>query len=661
MRVLFVHIFMILVSQFAYGNNSRIIEAYMNFGYDGYDNELISQHVESTDAYISSYTGNKSTAEFIGLMNLHANAQNYLNLSEALSNCNDNDRNLTTRILNVVGTEIKANGLFSAPCPSVFFTPGNEVENYISENSMLDATQILTANELEKSLHKTSVVNSFKALMLHDFQFKTQNFNFDNQIIDFINTHCENQCSTDIYNRSSPNTSPLFSILKQYRQQIAEERRFNSQEAADYLNNIIDGEAGLNRLLEEIEREVGSEGSGVRNRSNFDFTSNMMLGYYQSRYAEIATMDPVGRLLNTSDLRDRVREPREPGFWDTRTRGYREEFKQHRTVSSNQISTARDEVRETISDQIAELNQNERTRRLQEEAYITPPNGNRRLAGPSPHLGMRDFQNYRMEALQRLISTNPRAVGQELFQNPGYASTVCSVISNISESDSDRRFRDNVWLYGGLFVGGALLLTGIGAGIGAMVLTGTTATTLGTIAATSGIVGTAVGLAEAGYQTNRYFEARAVAETLERSILSANADTESYNEALAAVREMREARFAAIMAGAFTVAELGIFAKFATIATRGISNGMDAINNSRRLSNALSRIYTNPRYMRVVTSLREISDRSGEYLAMLLNMSENTQTIILNRISRMLDNGDTAGVRRMMDEALEVSGTACRF
>jgi hypothetical protein len=137
------------------------------------------------------------------------------------------------------------------------------------------------------------------------------------------------------------------------------------------------------------------------------------------------------------------------------------------------------------------------------------------------------IQSVRNMNLKELVKTNPAALGKVLLERPELTAIVCNTINQIAETEEDEATWNEVYLWGGIIVGGVLLATGVGAGIGAFVLSGTAAATLVTVATASAIAGTAIGVGETIYSGNKSLQASNEALALRASLISRNGDKQT--------------------------------------------------------------------------------------------------------------------------------------
>ncbi|XGC80255.1 tolA protein [Bdellovibrio bacteriovorus] len=154
------------------------------------------------------------------------------------------------------------------------------------------------------------------------------------------------------------------------------------------------------------------------------------------------------------------------------------------------------------------------------------------------------------EALQKLLVTNPAAAAQYLMENPGSLDLICRTLQDYDKNAQNKDFVDKAMFWGGLVVGGVLLATGIGAGVGAMVLSGTaTAGTLTAVAASAAIAGTVAGGGEAIYSSSKAYESFNEARQLRASAFAEGSSQESFSKAdkakAAAYSDLADAGFSA--------------------------------------------------------------------------------------------------------------------
>lgn len=162
--------------------------------------------------------------------------------------------------------------------------------------------------------------------------------------------------------------------------------------------------------------------------------------------------------------------------------------------------------------------------------------------------------------IAELVKINPFAAGQILIHRPEYTGLVCDSINNINQTDvSDENF-DKYFMIGSAVIGGALVLTGVGAVAGAYLITGsvTAGVAAGTIGGSilgySALAGSAVELVSLGYNAKRANDHYQEMNQLEAAYLTKNSDAKAITEARDALVSFKEAR---LMAG-LSLAAVGL-------------------------------------------------------------------------------------------------------
>lgn len=141
------------------------------------------------------------------------------------------------------------------------------------------------------------------------------------------------------------------------------------------------------------------------------------------------------------------------------------------------------------------------------------------------------MQAVRSMNLAELVKTNPAALGKILLERPELTPVICETINQIADKEESQATWNKVYLWGGLIVGGTLLVTGIGAGIGAVVLSSTAmAGTLVTVATVSAVAGTAVGIGDTLYAGTKSYQASNEALALRASAIVQNGDLQTSAE-----------------------------------------------------------------------------------------------------------------------------------
>ncbi|MGZ6438611.1 MAG: tolA protein [Pseudobdellovibrionaceae bacterium] len=148
------------------------------------------------------------------------------------------------------------------------------------------------------------------------------------------------------------------------------------------------------------------------------------------------------------------------------------------------------------------------------------------------------------EALQSLIVTNPAAAAEFLMENPESLSLVCKVLQDYDTKIKRRETVANAFFWGGLVVGGTLLATGVGAGLGVAVRT------LTAVAAGAVLTETVSAGSETLYNFTQFSELYAQAQSMRSSAFAEGPSADSLARAekakTDAYSELASAGFSAV-------------------------------------------------------------------------------------------------------------------
>lgn len=263
--------------------------------------------------------------------------------------------------------------------------------------------------------------------------------------------------------------------------------------------------------------------------------------------------------------------------------------------------------------------------------------------------------------LKELVKTNPAALGQILLNNPEWTPFVCESIHQITNNEESQATWNQVYFWGGLVVGGTLLVTGIGAGVGAVVLSGSAmAGTLTTVATVSAIAGATLGLTDTVYSGGKSYLAAQEAASLRASTISRNGDTKSIQEAQAKVDEAwNELTSAGI--GAASVVPFGSLWRAMSKAAQATRAGgvsqiarMTAAEDEaaiRSLSQTIKEI-TDPDIEKILIKAKSqvTEEEYGSFLGQLSQLAPETRAKILElmktkpeKVSEAIKKGSKAG------------------
>lgn len=337
------------------------------------------------------------------------------------------------------------------------------------------------------------------------------------------------------------------------------------------------------------------------------------------------------------------------------------EVKKHARIKRRDLVDAKNEAQNKIIEQAQRLNSMDEEKRTDEAAYIAK--GSQYDSYNPMTIDYVSMKPDREEDIAKLVKTNPAAVGEILSKSPHFADIVCKAINNVSIEDESDEAWDEAFLWGGMIVGGALAITGIGAAAGAAIIAGTSAAvTLGTVATASFVAGTALGVGEAGYWSSRTYDHYQEMKEFEGAFLTRNSDEQSIIEARDALTDFKQARFDAALAIGFSLVDLGGVKAAASISQRSIrlAQGAGKVLSPKQLK-ALSSIYkfiSNNAISNKLAKVVELLGANGgkkldEFLTLLASMSEGARLKFLNKL---LDSNMTPEkIKKIVEEALEAA------
>jgi hypothetical protein len=274
------------------------------------------------------------------------------------------------------------------------------------------------------------------------------------------------------------------------------------------------------------------------------------------------------------------------------------------------------------------------------------------------------IQSVRNMNLKELVKTNPAALGKVLLERPELTAIICNTINQIAETEEDEATWNKVYLWGGLIVGGALLVTGIGAGVGAVVLSGTAmAGTLVTVATASAIAGTAIGVGDTLYSGNKSIQASNEALALRASFISRNGDQKTSVEADAKMEEAwDELTYAGIgavsiipfgtiwkvMSKTAQVSRVGSLAKVESMAMKDKTEAIKSLGKTIRELN-------DPQMEKILINARsQVTDEEyGSFLGQLSQLTEEQRLLVMTRMKAHPDKVSEA-IRKGAEKGKEL-------
>jgi hypothetical protein len=540
---------------------------------------------------------------------------NYFSIQQAFEKClKDSDNNLAQRILAGVGKS----QILDTSCVSRLMTLPN------LQSAITDIKQNLEApaqNELQQGLFQQSLKNAGVSLLDLKYRYDSKNVTPQSILEVCKDKFGNNQCDQETSNL-------LLDVGKKYLNDLThgDVVKFSSQEGAAEVNRRIDG---LNQSLAQIK--IGSQrgwfSKWIWDRSTPDFnksTSQEFAGKYVDQYITQASSGP-GLLLLTETLRNKVGGLRAMAEDYEKIAdpvdGSKFVFTPHAKIGPDDFKAAVEEAKKNLASQSIRL--------LKMESGRKSGNGN-----------MRGGTNRSLDLIE-LVRSNPLAVGQFLVQHPEYAGLVCETITKIKNQEQTQAKLDKAWMWGGLIVGGGLALTGVGSAVGAWLLAGTTAgATAVTVGAISTSAGIAVGLTEAGYQTNKAFEARNQQAAFESAFLSGNSDTEAIKEARAALTHFNEAKTQAAISLALSGTDIGSMVgviKAGQVGAKLAAKSKEFVDSNKILNGAsdlLKKVSENPKLIELINNAKASmgGEKVSAFLGYLAQATQATRTKILTKM-----------------------------
>ncbi|WP_253720921.1 tolA protein [Bdellovibrio bacteriovorus] len=252
------------------------------------------------------------------------------------------------------------------------------------------------------------------------------------------------------------------------------------------------------------------------------------------------------------------------------------------------------------------------------------------------------------EALQKLVVSNPAATAQYMLENPESYDLLCRSLQTYDKEASKKAFIDKAVFWGGLVVGGVLLATGIGAGVGAMVVSSATAaTTLTTVAAGAALAGTVTAGGEVLYSSSKSHASFIEAQTLRSAGFSESSSSNMKRADKATDRaydELAEAGFSAVsivpfgagfkyMKNAAAASKLGSASK---VASEGVKVEKETV---QALSASLKEISTDKTALKVLedSSKQVSSEEMGTFLGYLSDLPAQQRKEVLEMIKEKPD------------------------
>jgi hypothetical protein len=553
----------------------------------------------------------------------YSNLTNFLTIHDIFDDCVDDeqkDKNIHLRLLDSAArqryTTIKCDGI------NARFKGIKDFAKLI-----MGKTRFIDDQVLANKLNQLSTVNTLKTYAHFLYQFEGK---------ESLST----QERTELCPSCTP-TQQIDLIKKlQHRLQALRDSRppqYTTQEITSQINQKIEQ---LNHALDNVNDYI-YEDPGRINLGFWD-SSDPILDESQTAYKQYTTLfaqeasSGPGLLLNTDVMRDHAGTLRQQDNLDEHS------LLGHETTYSYPPHKKIDQihVRQGIKEAKGRM-------RRQLEA----------LAKMELDQKERAQQN-----IKRLITSNPAAAGELLINSPEYAWQMCESVNSLGEDMDDEKFWDKTFFWGGMVVGGGLMLTGVGSGVAAWLIGGSaTAGALGTAAVVSAVGGLALGVADTSYYGNKAYQNYLTEERFKNSMLAGTGDPRLVEDIEDELEKFKSNVTIASMALAFSALDLAALKNAIhvvhlsrKVSVGGVSaaKGLARKKELSRINQVFEEIWANPTLTRVMKRIKR--SLGGERFASLLHsismLSDKMRVSILTKIAKL--RGESPLVNQALADAI---------
>ncbi|MDD0852108.1 hypothetical protein HBN50_03325 [Halobacteriovorax sp. GB3] len=411
-------------------------------------------------------------------------------------------------------------------------------------------------NNVQKDLHQESFGN-----IVRSYIFMQRNFDDKLDPKEAVNSLCRSSVHADVC--TDEEREKYLRIANDELRKHSDLKAFNHLDAAKELNKKINK---INEKIVDIKprTDQGWFNNFLYDSSDpvYDDRANKAYENYQDTYVEEVTSG-IGTLLMSESLKKKVgalkaknQDEFENSDHDKNKTTYW--FEKHPSVKEADIADGLNDALAQMKLQAQKLNRLERKREYEQDRSNDPVHQST-INNPLDGLdsGMIGDIDKRKRDIKRLIKTNPAAVGQLLANHPEYAQSICDLIIDIEDNDESDEFWDETFFWGGIIVGGALMVTGLVA-VGGVLVARTLATTalFKTIGSAVTVTGAVVGSVESTYYAKELAQAKLRMAVTEQAFLSGLGDKASIIESKDALQEFNEAKFTLALTLGFTALDL---------------------------------------------------------------------------------------------------------
>ena len=428
------------------------------------------------------------------LLSNHARYLNYLSAKKILDQCQNNkdssrklEDSIVTGILdsNIDLTECKREVLLT-------FQTITEIYNDVTKISDIESKPVF-----QDLLYQKSILNTLDSYLQNHYKYNPDffknGFNKD-QANKVLRKFCKRDldCQGDLKNK-------VMTKIRDFSYTAKEKlTKTSPQEVTNKINYKIHN---LNKKLSNIvvERDKGFFSDYFENGINIvlpymldsgspDLENKSTQGQFNDYLATYLdeTSKEEGLLMHTESIRDAMGNMRtiqndENIDEDTSMMTSTYKFEQHDEIDLGDTEDAIKDMYRGIDEQINKLKKTNLGKKIYEHRLAKMPTKSNQFKRQS-----KKYKKNIDRDIKFLLKTNPKAVSQVLAENPNYATLVCSSLIEIDKDDENSSGNGDAFLWGGIGLGVAGLLTGGIAWIGAGVLSAGAIATLGTV--TSGLI-----------------------------------------------------------------------------------------------------------------------------------------------------------------------------
>lgn len=402
------------------------------------------------------------STNYPSLNNLYQKSLNYLQIDKSLSECEQtegfrNERNLTNILKEATRSNLDG-CLDRIPDQSL-------LKEFLEKNPR--SSKYMDFSLLEEKIYWQAMQNSmdtyaFLSTLTNEtdpkkWQIKLatelrQKYCQENTITPQLKKY--NELQMPIFKKEDPRCVELMNeIIKKYSKR-------DKTPYDEILNTINTGIQNVNREIMDID-----DTASVTEESD-EYIA------YASEYMKLASQGP-GLLLHTEAIGNReeggtghLSTPKELFDYETRYHlQLEDQLPDNKEASIHEkypmIGESIEEAQNKTFEGIEELKSSYRDKQ-QHDKYVT-----------TGHAPTKIMESARLNDLKELVKFSPVAAGQVLMDNPETATLYCSAMVQLEKDDVNKKERREAIKWGGMIVGGALVVSGVGFGVGSAVIAGT--------------------------------------------------------------------------------------------------------------------------------------------------------------------------------------------